>query len=258
MSLSRPPLLIDDREDDKLVRALTSYDVPLYRTRLEFGDACWEGSGPLGPCLVGFERKRLTDLISSMQNRRLQGFQLIGMRQTYDFCFLIIEGMWRPTQAGGLEQHNGQGWEPVYHKQSGVEYRQVDGFIDSLELRAGVMVIRSSTVYETAAIYANRYVRWQRDWFDHRSHDQIYSPDPSAQYEGKASWRNQEPGMVERFAAVLPHCDRRSWDVGRHFKTIYDAVVAEEEEWMTALDIKKGKKIVQDIRRAIRGTNNGH
>ena len=63
-------LLVDDREDTTLVQYLSNFGLPLAVCRLEYGDMAIQSSEGL---LVGYERKRLPDLISSMQNRRLSG-----------------------------------------------------------------------------------------------------------------------------------------------------------------------------------------
>lgn len=256
--LARPPLLIDDRESPELVKSLQCFDLPIHVRRLEFGDICFPGSGPGDqPVYIGFERKRLADLISSMHDRRLQSFQRVGMSESYDFLYLIVEGLWRPSSSGGIEEYVGSTWRPLYHNRSGVEFKQVDGFLDSMELRGGMLTIRSATTSETARIISNRYERWQKAWSSHHSHDDIYAPDPTAQFAGRARVYNRKAGYLERFISILPHCDRRSWDVAKHFKSIREAANADEREWMRALEIKKGRTIVRDIARVLRGEING-
>ena len=79
-------ILIDDREDRRLLNELARFtDIPVNSIRLEFGDATWTGSGPGGKTIqIGFEHKRLTDLIACIKDRRLAGSQLVGMYRMYD------------------------------------------------------------------------------------------------------------------------------------------------------------------------------
>ena len=93
-------IFIDDRETD-LIPVLSKLDVPSQAVRLEYGDVMWEGLGPNhSEVLVGCERKKLSDLVNSMKDRRLSGHQLRGMSQAYDYRLLWTEGQWRPGQDG--------------------------------------------------------------------------------------------------------------------------------------------------------------
>lgn len=244
-------LILDDREDSSLRRALTCYDLQVEVTRLEFADACWEGRGPRGPALIGIERKRLPDLVKSMTDRRLSGHQLRGMWQHYDYCYLIIEGLWRPDTSGGIELLSGSRWQSLYSGGSGVNFRQVDSYISSLELRGGVIVCRTASPTETAALYASRFHWWQKPWDDHRSHDQIYAVTPGDQLRrGRAALLTREPGLIEKIAAQLPGIDRKAWDVGKHFDSVQDMVLADEREWMEIDGIGKitAKQIVRVLK----------
>jgi len=91
----------------ELEKLFLPYGIKVNRTKLEFGDLAFEGRGPHGACSIVIERKRITDLIQSMESRRLSGHQLPGMAERYDYCYLIVEGIWRPGQNGELEIRNG-------------------------------------------------------------------------------------------------------------------------------------------------------
>ena len=55
-------ILVDDREDTGMVEQLSRFGLPLSVVRLEFGDLAIQSSEGL---LIGYERKRLTDLIAA-------------------------------------------------------------------------------------------------------------------------------------------------------------------------------------------------
>ena len=246
-------LILDDREHDSLRRALAPYDLAIEVCRLEYGDIAWEGRGPRAkPVLIGIERKRLPDLIASMTDRRLAGHQLRGMYAHYDYCYLLIEGMWRPAIDGSIETLQSSRWLPLFSRGAGVNYRQVDSYLSSLEIKGRVIVCRSANVAETAALLSSRYHWWQKRFEDHHAHDQIFTRDPLTQLErGKALSYSREPGLVEKIAAQLSGIDRKAWDVGRRFKTVEAMVAATEREWMEVPGI--GKTIAGQVVKELRG-----
>src|SRR5688572_2290800 len=60
-------------------------------TELEYGDAVIVGYGPDGPVTEAFERKRLSDALSCLMDGRFAAHQLRGLRNDYDFVWLVIE-----------------------------------------------------------------------------------------------------------------------------------------------------------------------
>lgn len=226
-------LLIDDREEPQLVRYLSSFDLQVEVTRLEYGDAVFEGRGPDGkPVMVCFERKHIADVIQSMTSRRLTGHQLTGMTSMYDYRYLVIEDNWRPDDHGGIELWRGRGWIPAFTNRRGITYRQVDSYVSSLELRSGIIVCRTCSPKETAFLYSSRYHNWQKPWHEHHAHEAIYCPPPTAQHHrGKPYFATREPGLMELIAAQFPHIDRKAWDVGDYFESIVEMILADEKDW---------------------------
>src|SRR5271169_4444109 len=125
-------ILLDDRVGShELLPYFSPYGVQVESTRLDYGDACWVGKGPDGDCMVGVERKTIGDFISSMRGKRLAGHQLPGLMSSYEFTYLIVEGIYRPGETGELEQRQGHGkgksgwgWKGM-----GVRYREVDNHL---------------------------------------------------------------------------------------------------------------------------------
>jgi ERCC4-type nuclease len=239
-------LVLDDREDTALRRCLAIYDLSIEVAHLDFGDCSFEGSGPGNkPIMVGIERKRLPDLITSMTSRRLSGHQLHGMRDSYDYVYLLVEGLWRPDRTGGIEVFEGQ-WRSMFSRGRGVNFRQLDSYLSSLEVMGRVIILRSAGTAESAALYASRYHWWQKPFDSHHSHDQLYTRNPAAaEQPGKVMFRSREPGVVEKVAAQLPGIDRRAWDVGKRFKSVAEMVSATEQDWRTVPGI--GKTIAKEV-----------
>ena len=246
-------LLIDDRENPGLAKQMIVHGVPVTVARLDFGDACWEGSGPGNqPVMIGVERKQITEIPQVMQDKRLTGHQLRGMWDTYDYVYLIIEGCWRPSESGGIELPRGSSWTPLYQSGAGITYRQVDAYLSSLEVRGNIFVVRSGSLRETAALYASRYHWWQKPFEHHHAHDQIYAPGPGAnQARGKASLISRTPGLVEKVASQLPGIDRKAWEVAKRFHTAREffewIAFAGVREWESLPGVARdGAKIIID------------
>jgi hypothetical protein len=227
-------IIIDSREDGRIASELSRFDFPVHTIHLDHGDACWSGSGPSGPVLVGFEHKRLTDLIACIKDRRLTGSQLVGMWTTYDRVEIVIEGVWRPSPQGTIEvlSSRGAGWEPLFFKRDAINYAQVDGYLQSLSECGDVRIWRTSTVQETAHLYASRYHWWQKAYHLHDSHRQIYSNDPEAQKRGKVVLHQGDPSPVCQVAAQFPGIDAKSWSVAEQYGSVYELVTGHAmEDW---------------------------
>ena len=221
-------ILLDDREDQTIANHLSRFGLPVTIARLDFGDLAIQASNGW---VVGYERKKLSDLISCMQDRRLSGFQLKGMYDLYDRVELVIESIWRPGDNGEIEVAANGHWTPLYHRGSGISYRQVDAYLYSQYECGGVAVWRTMSAFETANLYASRWHWWQKDYELHKSHDTLYCTDPAAQRRGAVTIHQGEPNAVTLCAAQIPGLDAKSWDVGKHFLSVQDMCNASEHEW---------------------------
>jgi hypothetical protein len=240
-----PGIIIDDREDTRLLNELSRFDIPIHTFRLEsvnaeghnvsMGDAVFAGSGPDGPVQIAFERKRLTDLVTCIKDRRLAR-QLKDMRSVcaYDRIYVVVEGIWKPSVNGMVEVLNGDGrWHPMFAARGGegITYDQIDGFLQSI-CESGVVVHRTGNTQETAMFYISRYRWWQKPYHQHRAMDQLYSNDPNAQRRGKMIIHQGDPSPVCQVAAQFPGIDAKAWSVAEQFKSIYELVTGHAmEEW---------------------------
>lgn len=247
------------------------------KIELEYGDVMFTGNGPdgEGTAMIGCERKRLSDLVNSMKDRRLSGLQLRGMWTTYDFVFLFIEDLWRPGPAGEIETftrgRDGKwGWYPFYsrdHERSAISYRQVISYLTTLELIGKVTVRRSGYIGETARQIAALWCWFnEKGWGEHKSHDQIYTNTPAKGHGSQ--WAREhthdenygrqrarlfdvkgDPTTLWRMATQLPGIDARARVVTQHFGTVREMANAEEEAWMQIDGI--GKKTAAAVVKAM-------
>jgi hypothetical protein len=221
-------MLLDDRETPGLADCLARFGLPVSTVRLEFGDLAIQTCDGR---LVGYERKHLTDLIACMQDRRLAGHQLRGMWGLYDRVELVIEGPWRPGENGEIEVLYGGRWTTLYHRGAGISYRQLDSYLYSQYECGGVPCWRTGTMNETAHLYASRFHWWQKDYELHRSHDVIFSNNPSAQQRGAVTVHQGEPNPVTLWAAQIPGLDSKAWDIGKYFGSPREMANATAADW---------------------------
>jgi ERCC4-type nuclease len=261
-------IFLDRREPPELAEAIRKHGVEVeHGPHIEFedGDIVFEGNGEKGPgAMIAIERKKLTDLVNCMKDRRLAGKQLRGLQRTYDYIFLLCEGMWRCAEDGsgsievfGVEKKkikgnwvSKRGWVPYYSHvdKRSVNHRQITSFIHSLSLRGrtkstgeAFRLIRTAGLEESAAWIVSLYYNFtEKEWGQHHAHDQIYSPIPpkghgyewgkvhghNTKYSRAVMAANGDPTTVWRAAAQLPGVDRRATDVAAAFRTIRGMALA--------------------------------
>jgi ERCC4-type nuclease len=236
---------IDDRVGSKdLLKYFPKGEARL--TRLQYADACFMGKNSQGVSSVGVERKKLEDLLSSMQSGRLAGSQLIGLTNTYDVVYLIIEGLWRVGADGRLEKLKGykkKSWRPVVLGKRGYMAKELDSFLNTLQLKVGVLVRESGTARHTAMMIRNLYGWYQKD--DHTSHLAIH----------KNRFRDEDvllsrPSLLRRVAAELDGVGwKRSLEVSKVFQSVSELSRATEKDWLAIPGIGKtiAKRVVAEI-----------
>lgn len=96
---------VDYRAGSKeLIAPLKKLGLPVEKTTLEFGDLFWEGRGEKGaPVSIGVEFKTLREFIQAVRTERLQGYQMEGMRDTYKYSYLLVEGELLYDGTGSLQ-----------------------------------------------------------------------------------------------------------------------------------------------------------
>lgn len=257
-------LIIDSREDLSPFD-FRPFDIDITVAELSSADYSFLGYGPPDDqsILIGVERKKIRDLVNSMRDRRLSGFQAPNMAETYDRCYLIVEGIWGVDRTGALEELSGREWRPVAgSKRQPVLWREVDSFLSSLEEFFGLRVFYSRNKFQTVAWLVSRYKYWQKPYSKHRTHKQVYAPAPSGSSSGKklrfVSLEKQirgelgEAGVLAwKWAAQIDGIDSKAEAVAREFKNGHNMAVATESDWRKIKGI--GKEISREAVRVIGG-----
>lgn len=262
-------ILIDHRKDYALLaHHFKPYGIQIVRAggegstfpELEYGDIVFSGHGADGIAHIGCERKALSDLVSSIDSRRLSGSQLIGLLDSYDYIYLVVEGEWRAGEAGELEVRKSVkgkwGWYGLEARgrrgRNGTTptmlYREVSNYLQTLTLKCGVNVVRTRDHRETAAWAAGTYRWFQKQWDEHRSHEEIYAPIVAPQ---RHKVQIRRAGPIEICAGNLPGVDRLAWKFKEVFKNPHEIANASVSELMKVEGV--GRKGAEKIWKWWRG-----
>lgn len=211
-------------------------------------DFQFEGNGPDGSVLVGFERKALMDLLDSMRKKRLAGSQIGPMMDTYDICYLVIEGLWRRGRESGMvETLYGKDWRPV---RGSFRFSEVSRFLASLRELGGIRTWRTSYEEETAAYIVEEFHWWQKPWNDHKTNNTMYTPEASHKRGGhKPRVFRQDVSLTEAWLTRLPRIDTRAEELATYFVSANDLANATVERWQAIKGIgpKTAREIVEEI-----------
>lgn len=232
MAATGREIQVDDRIGSReLLPELKKLHLPCTLTRLKFGDVAFTGQGKRDEVKIGIERKTINDLINSFVSGRLSAHQLPGLIQTYDYRWIIIEGLWRPGADNRIEVWRWGGWQPANTR---VNYWQLAGYRLGLEVNGGCWTMKTANLRETATEIGIMFQWWGKSWSRHRSHlviEKGLMPDRIL---------FSKPTYPRLVAAVLPGVGwEKSRAVAKHFHTVEAMVEAGPEEWMKVPGIGK-------------------
>lgn len=230
----------------EMVRLIQQIGVPAELSDLAFGDAAFEGKGPEGTIAVGIERKTLHDLLNCIDDARLSGHQLVGMKRMYQVRVVLIEGHWRPHDPDGwlMEGFNsGTSWGHCRYRSQRTLYSKLYRYLISLSL-SGTIVTYSRDLWGTCYNIAEWYHYFQKPFDRHTALQEIQRV--------QIPTMNFRPSLTRLWAHDLPDVGLKLSELAeRHFKTPIRLAQADERDWMRIPGI--GVKIAQRIVRQIWG-----
>lgn len=208
------------------------------------GDVEIEGLGPGGrPLMVGVEFKTIPDVLACVRSGRFAE-QLRGMRARYEVSWLLIEGEWRIGQSAAasvLEVRERRGWESRGH----YTYQEVVAWVLTMAQRGGALLWRTATREESVAWLRSLYWWWtSKEFEEHRAHLDWYQPPVTSEA------MFEEPGLVQRVAAVLPGIGaERAVAAAGAFGSVREMVNADAKRWQVVEGIgpKTAKRVVEAV-----------
>lgn len=263
-----PTLYVDDREDLAVLLSnladITGSGLKVKTKRLEYphpdepgrkvqaGDYCFHSlNGPDGLCTVGIERKRVRDMLGSMESGRYVGSQLPAMLHVYDFSFLIVEGYYRANpeslriELPAGRRGNKTRWKDQVWGTRAMHFAALDSHLTTLRLHTPVHVIKTRTPQETAL---EIYILWHhfhsKKWSQHKSH--LAFP-----FRGHRPPGNVAPSFLRCLAKEMPGIQwERSKQCEQVFRTVQDMFNAPWEKWamIDGITERKAREIVAKIR----------
>lgn len=252
-------VLVDDRAGSgDLVRWLEPHNVKPQLSRMDVGDVAFvaspEGLPGVSVRSIGIEVKAVGDLLNCIADGRFAGTQLPGLVRQYDHVWLVVEGSYRPNPVNGVLEKPGRrggaggaqgGWFPVTYGNRAWMWKDVEAWLLTMEIRAGIRVRRTFDRRETALFIATLYHWWQKDWGDHKAHlafDLSRDSDHALLHK---------PSLLRRVAKELPGIGwTKSIHVDNTFPTVEDMINAPISRWKGIEGV--GAKMATTIHNAIR------
>lgn len=171
-------LLVDGATGSaELVAPLRKLGLPAEKAHLDFGDLAFVGRGEAGAKLfIGIELKKVAELVQSLNSKRLQGHQLLGLIRDFDRRYLLIEGDYHHDDAGRAVVFRGPGRpRPLQGAHNAIVLEQE---ILNIQTRGGCWVRHTTTRRDTLRFIQACFRYWtDKDLDEHKSHLAVYAPD---------------------------------------------------------------------------------
>lgn len=246
----------------EFLRPLTRLGCPAILKHRHVADFTFYGNGPTGRVHVGIERKRVYEIVGTINgDKRFVGRQLPKLIKAHpQFPILIVEGVVRPDARDGtlltgrvIER---RGKDPIVvfrdDRYGRATYERYHKFLATLRLKARLVVIPTIDEADTAFVVHALYGWFQKDWNAHKSAYRVEeSPVDSAILDERTFKRQvfaQWPGVGWK----------RSARVSRFFDSVQEGASADVTLWMQALGIKEGRTIATNLVRVLKGVKDGH
>jgi ERCC4-type nuclease len=228
----------------EMVNIINRLGVKAEISDLPFGDVCFEGRGPKGSITIGIERKTLHDMLNCIDDARLAGHQVIGMKDLYDVRIVLLEGHWKAHDPEGwlMEGFNGgTSWGHCRYRSQRQLYSKLYRYLISLSL-GGMIVFYSRDLWHTCYNVVEAYHYFQKRFDDHTSMQEIQKV--------SIPTMNFKPSLTRRWAHDLEDVGLKISELAeRHFQTPIRLANADESEWLRipGIGVKTAQKIVREI-----------
>lgn len=147
-------------------------------TRLEYADISFRGNGPHGPVSIGIERKRFRDLMDSISSGRLSGHQLIGLMNSYDYVYLLVEGLFKIGKDGYLRRPKGRSWVVVQLGNRSLTSKYMYNYLNELAIVTHIASVFTASPRLSALWIDGVYSWWTKQWDEHQALMQFFVDKP--------------------------------------------------------------------------------
>ena len=190
------------------------------------------------------ERKKPSDLCSSMADGSLVHKFRLGVEEGNRFQFLVVEGLVRCGKERLVEVRRGREWGPVIPS---TDYHRYQSFLLQLQYYAGIHVIHTTGPKGTASEVEALFTMFQQDPHEHGS--LLSFPRDALPDLGIF----ERPSLTRLWAKDLPGVGwKRSKSVADHAGMPEVLVSMTEKQWLEIDGI--GKVLAKKIREAIHGS----
>ena len=240
------PMMIDNRIGAVELEPHVNSGVNIQLTRLEYADVSFYGNGPDGLVNIGIERKRITDLLSSIESGRLSGHQLIGLLNSYNYVYLLVEGLWQSNpRTGMLEIYKGRKWRTYDHGRAHTG-AEINNYLNTLAVKCGVRIWRTATIQQSGRWLSDLYLWWQKSWDRHTAHRQVHvEPEPVAQLVQPSPMQSMLKAGIKNLGW------KKARLVAEHYPNMLDLAMATKKELTKLQGI--GKIQADKILKIVRG-----
>jgi ERCC4-type nuclease len=240
-------------------------------TDLEFADAVVVGNGPDGPVTEAFERKRLADALGCLQSGRFAGHQLIGLRECYEFVWLVIEDEIRADPRTGILQRRyeqrvkgrrkgsgrveGRWIDAMFGAKSTIMHRDFMHWLLSMRRKGGIDDFYfTRNAQETADLIWTVHTWRQKQWGQHKSvnvfntsqhakHTMLFKPPFVMEIAGRYTDVGYDTALAiaDRYSCAE---DFYKAAIAGRVSELAEIVVTTRKD---GVDVRLGKKLAQSI-----------
>lgn len=210
---------------------------------LHAGDFMFTGNGPDGPVLIGIERKRMKDMVSSIRLGRLSGEQIPKLLN-YDYPYIIFESRHKTDWVTGqLMEKWGRDWTPVFSgSKQIITGLEVASYLNDVRDKTPINILYSEDPKQTVEAVLALAHSWSKPWNERHHHTDIHRPARYATVEKTSTLRR-----------VLYALDGVGWEKSgaaeEVFSTVEDLVMASTSDLQRIPGFGKilSKKVYQQL-----------
>lgn len=234
-------LLLDNRIGSKHLLSSLQKEVEVSLERLEFGDVAFtskEGKA------IGIEIKSIGEFLSDVISNRFTGYQVPGLLDTFDWVYVVVEGLWKRQPSNGIGIYHGREWRNFNTGNRSYTYRELCKRVNSLSILGNIRVIFTASQTDTIELILSLHEWWSEGFHHHKTLSTFYSKPPE-----KVSFK--PPSLFRR---MMKEVDGLGWErtklLEEKYPSVQSLLQASEKELAQIPGI--GKVVAREIYHSLR------